>query len=589
MRWTKAAAFAATGALALAACGGGSSDDKSDGGGGGGGGGDDFLKVPASAGLQPGAKGPAAEVKGAKKGGTLNIDAEPVPENFDPSTQYFQDTHMIMRLTTRALTQYKQEGNKSVLVPDMATNLGKQSKDGKTWEFTLKKGLKYDNGDPVKASDIKYSVERSFETKRMAGGPTFQIEYLKGGDKYKGPWTQPDKKFPGITADDKKGTLTFNMSKKMETFPYFASFTMFGAIPKAKDTKEKYQDKILSTGPYKIQKYTKSSGMTLVKNSNWDAKTDPARHQYPDKIEFNFGKDQTTTAKSIMANNGPDKTTLSYDGVDAAIVKDALGPKKNQVATGASSCNSWSGTTMDVNKIPLAVRKAVVAAWPTEKVRIAGGSTQFDIAPGGTISAPQVPGFQKYTLPKEQQGQGPGNPAKAKQMLQKAGKSGFTLSYYYMNDDESAKKVQAVKKPALEKAGFKVKAVGVTQAQYRAKIKDPNAPVNMGTGVATGWCYDWPTGDSIYPPLFTSTLPKNTGVGNIKDKKLDARMRKIAQMPIKEQGPEWSKLDKHIVKNIVPLVPMFYTKGSAIFGTDVKNVKIDPNSGSPVLEDIWVN
>lgn len=585
MRWTKVAAFAATGTLALAACGGGSSDDKTSGGGGAAN--NEFEKVPASAALKPDAKGPAPKPAGAKKGGTLTLNAQSVPENMDPSTQYFSDTAMIHRLTTRKLTQYRVVGKKSVLVPDLATDLGKQSKDGLKWTYTLKKGVKYEDGKPIKASDIEYSVKRSFAAEEMPGGPTFQMEYLKGGDKYKGPWKQPDAKFPGITSDDKKGTITFNLSKKMPTFPYFASFTMFGGIPKEKDTKLNYQNKWVSTGPYKVEKYTKGSSLSLVKNTEWDPKTDPARNQFPDKIQFNFGRDTATTAKAIMANNGPDQTTMSYDGVDASIVKDAMGPKKNQVATGPDSCNSWVGTTMDVNEIPLAVRKAVVMAWPTEKIRIAGGSTQFDRAPGGTISAPQVPGFTKYKLPEGKNGQGPGNPEKAKAMLKKAGKSGFELSYYYINDQESNRKVEQVKKPALEKAGFKVKSIGVTSSQYRAKIKSPKASTNMGNGVATGWCYDWPSGDSIYPPLFKSSLPKNGGVGNIKDKKLDAEMRKIAAMPVEEQGPHWTKLDKKIMTDIVPLVPMFYSKQANIFGTKVHNVKIDPNGGT-ALANIWV-
>lgn len=584
MRWTKVAAFAATGTLALAACGGGgdSSEESS-----GADPGADFAKVPASAGLKPDAKGPAAPVKGAKKGGTLTINTSNVVDNMDPSTQYFSDSAMIHRLTTRALTQYKMEGKKSVLVPDLATDLGKQSKDGMAWTFTLKKGIKYEDGTPIKASDIQYSVERSFETKAMPAGPTYQIQYLKGGDTYKGPWTEPNKKFPGIESDDKKGTITFNLRRKFVSFPYFASFTMFGPIPKAKDTKLNYQNKWLATGPYKVQKYAKGSSLALVKNTNWDPSTDPSRHQYPDKIQINFGRDKATVAKSIMADNGPDKTTLSYDGVDSSIVQDVQGPKKDQVATGPSPCNRWSGTTMDVNEIPLEVRKAVVAAWPTRGLYTARQQTTFDEVPGGTISSPQIPGFKEYKLPEAQSGQGAGDPDKAREMLKKAGKTGFELSYYYTNDTPVGKNSQKVVGPALKKAGFKVKAIGIPEAQYRAKIKDPKAPTNMGNGVATGWCYDWPSGDAIYPALFDSSLPKNGGVGNIKDKKLDAEMRRIAELPLDKQGPEWSKFDKKVVTEIVPMVPMWHGRNSAIFGTQVNNVQIDPNN-SVVLSDIWV-
>ncbi|MDE9366072.1 ABC transporter substrate-binding protein [Luteipulveratus sp. YIM 133132] len=589
MRWTTVVALATAGTLSLAACGGsGSSGTNSNNNAGASNTalGDAYEKVPASAGQKPDVKGPAPEIPGAKKGGTLTFNSEVVPESTDPSTQYYQDTAAILKLTTRTLTAYRMEGGKSVLVPDMATDLGQKSKDGLQWKFTLKPNLKYDDGTPIKASDVAYSIKRSFATEELPGGPTFQIDYFKDGDKYKGPWKSGDT-YSGVEADDAKGVITINLARKFETLPYFASFTMFGAIPKAKDTKTNYQLKWAATGPYKVQSYTKGASLTLVKNTNWDGQSDPARHQYPDTIQFNFGKDAATTAKAIMADNGIDQTSLTYDGVNAAVLQQALGAKRKQVASGPSNCVNWNGSTMDVNKIPLEVRKAVAAAWPIDQIHQAGGETPFDYSPGGTIGAPQVPGFTKFNLP-EFPGKGQGDPAKAKAMLQAAGKLNFELSYYYSNDDEAAKNVNKVKVAQLQKAGFKVKAIGVSKTERRKKVRDPKAPVNLGQGVATGWCYDWPAGDSIYPPLFNSTLPNNGGAGNIRDKALDKEMADISNLPVAEQGAKWTALDKKILQKYVPLVPNSYSKGSMIFGSKVHNVVIDPNQGIGDFPSIWV-
>ncbi|GAB3589169.1 ABC transporter substrate-binding protein [Calidifontibacter terrae] len=588
MRWTKVVALAAAGSLSLAACGGGSKSSSSTSGTGGAGNtsqglGDQYEKVPASAAFQPDAKGPAADVSGAKKGGTITLNVNSIPESTDPSSQYYQDTAAIMRLTTRTLTTYRVLDGKSVLVPDMATDLGEQSKDGLTWKFTLKKGLKYEDGTAIKASDIAYSFERSFAQEELPGGPTYQLEYIKGGDKYKGPWKSGEK-FEGVESDDATGVVTFHLAKKMQSFPYFAAFTMFGAIPKAKDDKTNYQLHWVSNGPYKIKQYTKGASLTLVKNTNWDAASDPARHQYPDTFQFNFGKDIPTTAKSIMADNGTDQTTLSYDGVDASILSDALGAKKNQVANGPSPCVSY--VTMDTQVIPLEVRKAIAVAYPYNQIRIAGGSTKFDYTPATTLGAPQVPGFTKYTDPMFP-GTGNGDPAKAKQMLAAAGKSNFELSYYYRNDDATAKKVEAVRGPLLQAAGFKVKAIGVSGTELRKKRRETTHNVNLYQGVS-GWCYDWPAGDSIYPPLFSSTNPINGGVGNLKDTGLDKEMSDIAALPIEQQGPKWTALDKKILTTMLPAIPTSYSKGATIFGTKVHNVLIDPNAGMPDLPSLWV-
>ena len=49
------------------------------------------------------------------------------------------------------------------VVPALAESLPKISEDGKTYTLTLRKGLKYSDGTPVKASDFTASVERMFK------------------------------------------------------------------------------------------------------------------------------------------------------------------------------------------------------------------------------------------------------------------------------------------------------------------------------------------------------------------------------------------------------------------------------------------
>jgi len=47
-------------------------------------------------------------------------------------------------------------------LPSMATDTGKVSTDGMTWTFTLKDGLKWEDGSEITADDVKYGVSRTF-------------------------------------------------------------------------------------------------------------------------------------------------------------------------------------------------------------------------------------------------------------------------------------------------------------------------------------------------------------------------------------------------------------------------------------------
>jgi peptide/nickel transport system substrate-binding protein len=574
-------AAAAVATMGVAACG---SPSATNGGGDQAAGGD---TAKASAALLPDVKGPAPQVPGAKKGGTLTISYAAVPATLDPSANYYQDTNGILKLTNRSLTAFALRDGKTVLVPDLATDLGQVSADKLTWTFKLKDGLKYEDGTPVVAGDIAYAAARSLAHEELPGGPTYQDQFLKGGETYKGPYKDPAAKFPGADAPDAK-TVVFHLSQPMQSFPYFASFTQFSPIPKAKDNKDQYTNHPIATGPYMFKSYAKGETMTLVKNPNWDPASDAARHQFLDSIVFKFATETVQVQNAILASNGTDATTLNWDGVDATLVDQVRpgGPKAAQLVTGGGPCVSYF--TFDTRKIPFEVRKAIAVAYPYDQINKATGTTPLSYTPATTLSPPEIPGMTQYKLDYAT-GQGKGDPAKAKAMLTAAGKLGFEISYYYSSDRPVAAAANEVRKQAFTQAGFTVKSIGIPRTEARKKIAEPDAPVNTGQGPA-GWCYDWPAGDSIFPAIFSSKVLKSgQSVGFLSDAKVDAEIERILALDLQAQGPEWAKLDKDIMTRLLPALPTTYSKENYLFGTKVHNVVNDVNIGLPDISGIWVD
>jgi peptide/nickel transport system substrate-binding protein len=586
MRWTKVLTVGAVASLGfVAACG---APAANNGGAGGTNGAGNGPVEGAAAALDPNAKGPAPAVPGAKKGGILTVAYSSTPANMDPSDQFFQDTAVIFSLTHRALTTFTMRDGKMVLVPDLATDLGKQSEDGLTWTFTLKDGLKYEDGTPVKAQDVVFAAKRSFDPDLAADGPTYQKEFFKGGADYQGPY-KGDKNWKGVEATDDK-TVVFHLEKRFETLPYFVSFNQFAPIPEAKDTKADYQLHPLATGPYMFDKYTPGTELTLKRNPNWDPKTDPARNDYPDGYHFKWGVDDLKTQTAILASNGDDATTMNWMPIDSSLIPQIEGEKKSQFVEGPSSCVIM--VNMDATKIPMPVRKAIAAAWPFDSIHKAAGETSHSFTPASTMIPPQIPGHLDYVVD-GMNGQGDGNPDKAKKMLADAGygpDKPFELIYYYTNDDDSAQKVNQVRKQKLQAAGFKVTDIGVPGKERRAIIGKPNGKYNMLQG-PRGWCFDWPSADSIIPPTVGSGALSQGGTtfGNFSDAKIDAEIKRILQLSIAEQGPEWGKMDKWLMENYLLAIPDYYDKGNTVFGSKVKNVMNNPNKGMPEITQIWLD
>ena len=54
------------------------------------------------------------------------------------------------------MTYAQQPGEEGLeLVPDLAEDLGEVSDDGLTWTYTLKEGLKFEDGTPITAEDVR--------------------------------------------------------------------------------------------------------------------------------------------------------------------------------------------------------------------------------------------------------------------------------------------------------------------------------------------------------------------------------------------------------------------------------------------------
>jgi peptide/nickel transport system substrate-binding protein len=582
MQWKRITAVAATVMLAAVACGSPSSNsgktNESNGPAAG-----TQTKVTDEA-----AKGPAADVDGFKKGGTATILSDVTPDTFDPTDTYYVDGFQIEKLYFRALTQYRLDGpdHKPVLVPDLAEDLGKVSDDKLTWTFKLKPGIKYSDGTPVKAEDYAYSIKRSFAHDLYDAGPAYQIQFFKDGDKYKGPYGPNGDVYAGVETPDDT-TLVIHLAKPFPDMPFFAAFTMFTPIPKAKDTKQNYEQKPLATGPYMVDSYNPGTELKLVKNPNWDPATDAVRHQYLDGYDFKFGLDTLKIQRQILASSGPDASALTYSNIDSTLVPELTDQNKSQLIQGDTPCNRM--VPMDTRKIPLPVRKAIAAAYPYDTERKVAGWTSLAEPAASTYMSPSVPGWENYEIP-GLNGKGDGDPVKAKQMLTDANAVGFQLSWYYSNDDKIATQRSQVRQQKLEAAGFKVKAIGVPKAQIRTVTGDQNAPVNM-LKAPTGWCSDWPSGSSWAPVLFRSdAIALGNSVGQLEDKALDAEIDKVSNMDPNEalKTKAWINLDKKIMQDYLPALPQYQSRSAFLVGTNIGNAINDPTQGMPEFTSLFL-
>ena len=124
--------------------------------------------------------------------GWLQQGPYPDVHTLDPSEVYGTiESAVLSDLITRSLTQYVWDDDAGglVLVPDLATDLGTPNADYTEWTFTIRDGVRFEDGTPVTADDVAYGIKRSMDDKKFPFDPSWGHEFFLHGDTYGGLYT----------------------------------------------------------------------------------------------------------------------------------------------------------------------------------------------------------------------------------------------------------------------------------------------------------------------------------------------------------------------------------------------------------------
>ncbi|ANS68132.1 ABC transporter solute-binding protein [Streptomyces lincolnensis] len=516
----------------------------------------------------------------SKKGGTLSLEHSDVPDSLDGGNTYYGWVQNFSRLYGRTLTSFKPAAGKEGLeiVPDLAESLGKPSADAKSWTYKLRKGVKFQDGTPITSKDVKYAIERSnFAPEALSNGPTYFKAYLVGGDKYQGPYK--DKSAEGLksieTPDDQ--TIIFKLKQPFADFDYLATFSQTAPVPKAKDTGAKYVQNIVSSGPYQFQSYEEGRGATLVRNPQWDQKTDSIRKALPDKVTIKFKVNPVTVDNDLLS----DKITVDAAGTG---VQPQTQPKVLAGPNAKQTDNSYAGATqyiaLNVNVKPfdnVHCRKAV--QWGLNKQSIIdamGGSPKGDVAT--TLLPPSVNGYTKFdTYPSEGH---KGDAAKAKEELKACGKpNGFSTILTARSDRPAEIAAATAIQASLKSIGINIEIKQFPSGKYFSNFAGVPSYVHQNKlgMLSMAWGADWPTGYGFLDQIINGAAIKPSGGNNLmelNDPKINKALTDaIANTDDAARTKAWGDIDKMVLDN-ASVVPLVYRKNLLLRPKSATNVTV---------------
>ncbi|AZQ37551.1 ABC transporter substrate-binding protein [Streptomyces cyaneochromogenes] len=478
---------------------------------------DEGTDTPKGAGVNAATK--AVVNESTHKGGTVTYASSDAPESLDPGNMYYAYGYNFSRLYARPLMTFKpapgEAGNE--LVPDLAESAGTPSDGGKTWTYKIRQGVKYEDGTAVTSKDVKYAVERSnFARDVLSLGPNYFQQLLDDPDKYKGPYK--DKSEKGIssieTPDDQ--TIVFHLNKAFSEFDFLVSAPQTAPVPRAKDTGVDYTKKVISSGSYKFEKYEEGKQIVLVRNPEWDAKTDPLRKQYPDKIVVNLKVNKATIDKDVMS--GATMIDIQGTGVDAQTQAQILNDKDQMANTDNALGGRLIYTAINTKLAPfdnVECRKAVEYAIDKTAVQTAmGGPIRGDIAT--TVLPTDVSGYEKADLYATKDSKG--DVAKAKEHLKACGKEGgFKTSISARTDRQGEVDAATAIVGALKKVGIDADIKQYPSGKYFSDYAGvPNFDKKNNIGLMMmQWGADWPTGYGFLQQILHGKAISQSGNTNL--------------------------------------------------------------------------
>ena len=337
------------------------------------------------------------------------------------------------------LTKVKEDGTAAPLLAESWTI----SPDVKTYTFKLRKGVKFQNGEPLNAEAVKFSFERS-----AAPASTNKDKSL----------------FQSIAsiATPDADTVVVTMKNPEPNLPFLLGQAPASIVePKSAETNG---TKPVGTGPFTLAAWAKGSSITLAK---WPEYRDAAAIKL-NKVTIRFISDPSAQVSALLSGD--------VDAIPRVAAARSLAQFKADQRFSVLIGGSRAKTIATINnkKKPfddVRVRRAVLAAID-RKAMIEGAADGFGV-PIGSFYVPGALGYVDTT------GINPYDPEKAKKLLAEAGVTTPLELSLKLPPPSYARQGGEIVAAQLAKVGIIAKIENVEWAQWLSQVFAGNGPHNF--------------------------------------------------------------------------------------------------------------
>lgn len=387
------------------------------------------------------------------------------------------------------LLTYRHAGGRagSEVIPGLARSLPRITSRGRTYTLYLRKGLRYSNGRPVKASDFEFAVSRMsrIESNVFYSGPGHFYNDIVG---FANPEKTPHRDVRGIVTDNRTGRIVIHLVRPERSFSRKLAMTWAAPVPPSTPAHNRTFHPPPATGPYVITDSTRR-GWTYKRNPEWWSRNGRLMPQIPgghlDTIRVKVVKDVAKAVRQVERGK-LDWISEEFSGPGYVSLRRRL-PSRLRLEPTLGTEYFWLNTTeppFDDVRVRRAINYAVDR---TVFSRLSGGQ----MLPTQQIIPPDLPGYTRSTLY-------PHDLVKARRLVSEADPSVRDITVWTYGEPGHPTQVEYAVYFAkvMDELGFSAHVRVLDPGRYIGFIGNPRHR-NLDSGVS-GWSANYPDPDDFF-------------------------------------------------------------------------------------------
>ncbi|HEY3349672.1 MAG TPA: ABC transporter substrate-binding protein [Thermoanaerobaculia bacterium] len=218
---------------------------------------------------------PAAHAAHEWGGGVLNVPIGGVVHDFDPSSMAILEQAETMPLVFETLTRDLDGGR---VIPWLASEIVPEE-GGARFRFRLRRGVRFHDGRPLTARDVRYTFERVLQ-KGAAG--RFLLAPIRGAQSLIDGKASDLEGFHIVSPWE----FVIELERPLSFFPVLVSWPGAGIVPEGTEAiGESWRKGCLGTGPYRVANFEPGKRLELERNPTYWREGFPKN----DGVVFRFG------------------------------------------------------------------------------------------------------------------------------------------------------------------------------------------------------------------------------------------------------------------------------------------------------------